>query len=164
MTPPPPPPPPPAPQAGKGDHLRVDKTVDAAISLNFQGMETYARFPYYTWEAGFVRRWGLAPVDSGGARAYLATLKLELGSPITAVVAARAWHLNEFQFEDTPNNWQLLRKMEEDFDRVPPEVHEGRQSSEEQERVLQYNDKLDPQSLRNRGAFIFDMGRRSRDR
>lgn len=121
-------------------------------------LDVVAHLPYEAWEAAFVERWGLAPDNNGRlAKLYLENAKLNpLGLDFHS--AARAFHVNEFTAPNDENTWRRWRKMEEDFDRVAPELVEDRLTAAQQDKLLQGNERLNPTEAQRVGRQVFDLG------
>lgn len=133
----------------------TDRMLDAALSLQFSaGFEAPARASYGNWAAAFVRRWGLVPENDQRARAYIANQNLR-PEALTLVQAARAFHQSTFTIE--PHLWAQFRKMEEDFDRVPPDLQEPPLTGPDWEKVEKQADEFDPKNPKRRGRVVFDM-------
>ena len=135
----------------------VRGTLVAVLDL---GLDVTTKYPYWAWEEAFVERWRLIhDFDSALARTWLARNGIHKDS-VGCVDALRAYHVNQFKPVDQARAFELIRKLEEDYDKVMPEIDEGEMDPFTAEKVLRNYEQHNPNNPARRGRQIFDMGQR----
>lgn len=137
-----------------GDIARAKAVTAAQLDT---GLDVPVYLPYSAWEAAFVARWGLPPRHSRYAYLYMDQQNLNpLGLQFHQ--AARAYHVNEFSIDMTnPRQMDLWLRMENDYDRVTPELPPERLSYREQTKVMQNEERFNPTESQRLGRLVFDM-------
>ena len=137
-------------------HEQSDREVDAAVTFAFndESLRVVLKRPYKVWEAAFVRRWQLPPIQPATAPfEYMAKRGLD-PAYLSIVEALQVYHTNSWRVE--PWQLDLYNAMERDYDVVPPEIQDDR-TREDLNRLDLENQRLNP--IRKRGETIVDFGK-----
>lgn len=113
------------------------------------------------WVDVFVYRWGKAPTPESAGQMVDALHRMgyNVRSLLNIHQAGRAWCEGTFTWE--PHEFPLLHKFQSDVDRFSPHYEDEPMSPEQQDKLIQYEERFNPTEGQRKGRIIFDMGRKT---
>jgi hypothetical protein len=131
-----------------------------AVAAGFNGLHLPSQ-TYSWWEPGFIEHFGGINPQLFGAPAkdYLSKRAITWNiTPIEFIIAARAFHVNQFRFEGAAEDPTVMLRWlvvyEKAFDRIEPELAEDELTDEDWKRTEQYSEKFDPRRPRGKRTFL----------
>ncbi len=126
----------------------------SALTLFFEHkIDLQVVFPWSSWEAAFVSRWGLTPENNGAeSKIYIEQEKL---NPLSLNIheAARAWHVGVWKIPQ--HMMSQMVKMENDFDLVEPKLVEEELDAKDWDKIQKQEEEFDPRNPKRRGRRVF---------